>query len=284
MAIVAARITSTGTLFISGALDEVTTSTIRVTTTTQYAALFDEVSINGGSVAKRETNTGTLLVSGNFDEMTGTPIVDYSLALWLDSMSYSGSSTSLPSSLVGLPTGTLTNSPTYNNRFGGSFSFNGTSQYISATFNSALGSYNTTLECWVNLTLNTKGPFLYMGGSTDGYGIGIGNTDMTTLGNNLILQTNYMYSGPRYTFTSGGWKHIVCSIGPNNTTWNLYVNGVNVLSNFTQGVNDATTPVYISYDRTSYGSNPVAVARIYKRTLSELEILQNYLALKSRYV
>ena len=69
MAIVAARITSTGTLFISGQFDEVTTSTIRITTTTQYAALFDEVSIYGGSVAKRETNTGTLLVSNGFNEV-----------------------------------------------------------------------------------------------------------------------------------------------------------------------------------------------------------------------
>jgi lipopolysaccharide export system protein LptC len=69
MAIVAARLTSTGTLFISGQFDEVTTSTIRVNTTTQYAALLDEVSINGGSVAKRETNTGTLLVSNGFNEV-----------------------------------------------------------------------------------------------------------------------------------------------------------------------------------------------------------------------
>jgi hypothetical protein len=69
MAIVAARLTSTGTLFISGEFDEVTTSTIRVNTTTQYAAFFDEVAINGGSVAKRETNTGTLLVSNGFNEV-----------------------------------------------------------------------------------------------------------------------------------------------------------------------------------------------------------------------
>lgn len=69
MSIVAARLTSTGTLFISGQFDEVTTSTIRVTTTTQYAAFFDEVSIYGGGVAKRETNTGTLLVSNRFNEV-----------------------------------------------------------------------------------------------------------------------------------------------------------------------------------------------------------------------
>jgi hypothetical protein len=69
MPTIAARITSTGTLFINGEFDEVTTSTIRITTTTQYAAQFDEVSIYGGSVAKRETSTGTLLVSNGFDEV-----------------------------------------------------------------------------------------------------------------------------------------------------------------------------------------------------------------------
>ena len=69
MPIVASRLTSTGTLFISGEFNEVTTSTIRLTTTTYYAARFDEVSINGGAVAKRETNTGTLMVSNGFDEV-----------------------------------------------------------------------------------------------------------------------------------------------------------------------------------------------------------------------
>jgi len=69
MPIVASRLTSTGTLFISGEFNEVTTSTIRLTTTTYYAAGFDEVSIRGGSVAKRETTTGTLLVSNGFDEV-----------------------------------------------------------------------------------------------------------------------------------------------------------------------------------------------------------------------
>lgn len=69
MPTIASRLTSTGTLFISGAFDEITTSTIRITTTTQFAAQFDEVSIYGSSVAKRETSTGTLLVSNGFDEV-----------------------------------------------------------------------------------------------------------------------------------------------------------------------------------------------------------------------
>jgi len=69
MATVASRLTSTGTLSISGEFNEVTTSTIRLTINNYYAARFDEVSIYGGSVAKRETNTGTLLVSRGFDEV-----------------------------------------------------------------------------------------------------------------------------------------------------------------------------------------------------------------------
>ena len=69
MPTVARRLTSTGTMFISGEFNEITTSTIRLTTTTYYAALFDEVSINGGSVAMRETSTGTVLVAREFNEV-----------------------------------------------------------------------------------------------------------------------------------------------------------------------------------------------------------------------
>lgn len=69
MPTVASRLTSSGTLFISGQFDEVTTSTISLTTGTYYAAQFDEVSMYGNSVAKRETNTGTVLVSNGFDEV-----------------------------------------------------------------------------------------------------------------------------------------------------------------------------------------------------------------------
>jgi len=43
----------------------------RLNTTAYQATEFDEVTINGGSVAMRQTNTGTILVSGSFDEATG---------------------------------------------------------------------------------------------------------------------------------------------------------------------------------------------------------------------
>ena len=46
MTTTAARINNSGTLFISGEFNEVTTSTLRVTTSTQYAAEFNEVTYN----------------------------------------------------------------------------------------------------------------------------------------------------------------------------------------------------------------------------------------------
>lgn len=69
MTIIARRLTSSGTVYISGEFNEVTTSSIRLTTSTYYAAQFDEVSLYGSGIAMRETHTGTILVSNGFNEV-----------------------------------------------------------------------------------------------------------------------------------------------------------------------------------------------------------------------
>ena len=51
MSIIASRINSSGTYFVNGTFDEVTTSTIRLTTSTHYAAQFDEVTYNSTNPA-----------------------------------------------------------------------------------------------------------------------------------------------------------------------------------------------------------------------------------------
>lgn len=66
---ITSRLTITGTLSVKGEFNEVTTSTIKLTSTTYYANQLDEVSLQGASIAKRETSTGTLMVSGSFDEV-----------------------------------------------------------------------------------------------------------------------------------------------------------------------------------------------------------------------
>lgn len=71
MAIIASRLTNTGILSISGELDEVTLSVIKLTPNNLFASEFDEVSINpiSNGVAKRETADGKLLVSAYLDEV-----------------------------------------------------------------------------------------------------------------------------------------------------------------------------------------------------------------------
>jgi hypothetical protein len=68
---VASRLTSTGTLFISGEFDEVTGAVIKLTTATYFAAEFDEITLNPltNGITKRETSTGTLMVAGEFNEV-----------------------------------------------------------------------------------------------------------------------------------------------------------------------------------------------------------------------
>jgi hypothetical protein len=71
MPTIASRITNTGTYFINGEFDEITKTTIGVTTANVYAALLDEISIFpiAGGLAKREMSNGTLMVANGFDEV-----------------------------------------------------------------------------------------------------------------------------------------------------------------------------------------------------------------------
>jgi len=68
---IATRLLSNGVYFTSNYFDETTYNTNKTSLDTIYSGEFDEVTIQGSSVAKRETNDGRILVSGYFDEVTG---------------------------------------------------------------------------------------------------------------------------------------------------------------------------------------------------------------------
>ena len=69
MATLATRLTSTGTFLVNGTFDEVTKTTISITTDTVYSKFLDEVTLTRGSTnpALQQTNTGSILVSTIFD-------------------------------------------------------------------------------------------------------------------------------------------------------------------------------------------------------------------------
>jgi hypothetical protein len=76
MAIVAARLTKTGTLYTNSqvgvVLDEISQANISITPTKVYAGTLDEVTGTENGRAMQQLNTGVLRVAEVFDEVTGT--------------------------------------------------------------------------------------------------------------------------------------------------------------------------------------------------------------------
>lgn len=187
--------------------------------------------------------------------------------------------------------GTLINNPTYTGGTG-YLSFNGTNQYVSTPF--PIGITNTgtsTMEVWVNITLNTKGPFINIGFGFDGWNIGIAGNAASgdayaTAGNAIILYITYTASTILATATAG-WQML--TLTKNNTSYSLYKNGTLVVSTAAAAGRAPTTGAHISYMRyysaipEFFGQNPVACARIYNKVLSLAEIQQNFNAQRARF-
>jgi hypothetical protein len=284
---IATRINSSGTYFVNGIFDEITTSTIRIATDTVYASELDEITIQGGGVAKRETNTGTVLVSGMFDEFTGAPVVDNSLVLWVDaaqSTSYSGAGTTLVNLINPSINGTLTNSPTYN--ASGSFSFNGTTQFITFGDNLDLIGSDISGSIWVNLTsfdatfsplidkLATAGNYRFFvnASGTVGFGIrGAGNVYEAISTPSAIL--------------TGAWYNLAFTF--QGTVISIYINGTFVTSGTLATITraDTTSHLKIGYsdNNARFLNGLVSQAQLYNRALTAVEVRQNFNALRRRY-
>jgi hypothetical protein len=290
MATVATRLTSSGTLFVNGIFDEVTTSTIRLTTSTYFAAQFDEVSINGGGVAKRETNTGTILVSGMFDEFTGAPVVDTSLTMWIDygqSNSYNTGTTVYNLSSITTSSISLVGSPTFNPiDSGGSMYFNGSSQYGIGT-GTPLGLSSYTKSFWFKLTSYTGGNNV-VSGQEGGHFSYFGGSNK--LQNGHGFWSNYGAFTSVTVFNLNTWYH-ACVTFDTVTGMALYVNGI-LDSTYvsTSGTSPTNTPITGTgrVDIAQYGSGnlltgAIGQVMIYNRALTADEAAQNFNALRRRY-
>lgn len=92
MASIVTRLSTTGTFYVNGFFDEITTTTNKIALNanlysgTVYTALLDEVTLTTGSSnpAMKQLRSGGYQVSSYFDEVTGAPIVDRSLLAWWD--------------------------------------------------------------------------------------------------------------------------------------------------------------------------------------------------------
>jgi hypothetical protein len=190
--------------------------------------------------------------------------------------------------------GTLTNSPTFSAANLGSIVFNGVNQYVSIPSAASIkNSTNLSLEAWVLIASNVA----YYAGI-----IGKGTTDDDeeyTLAVNPTNSKVYMdvgnvigpYTNISYSFSLNTWYHIVGTHQriAGSSTLNIYINGIllsGVTSNPTIAVNSNSTNVSIGsrfIDGTSAWNGRISTVRIYPRSLTATEVLQNYNATKTRF-
>lgn len=185
--------------------------------------------------------------------------------------------------------GTLTNGPTYNSNNGGSIVFDGIDDYVSCG-NSLNFQVNTgTLCTWIKTTNPGSG---YRGIITKQYNYGL------FLLNGTLITYDWgdgFYGTPRSTdinLSDGKWYYIVLSftnnniISPSNNV-NIYINGVNVLTTTIKYKDDSQELQIASgggIGGVQYLNGNISSTQIYSRDLNSSEVLQNYNALKNRFI
>jgi hypothetical protein len=227
-------------------------------------------------------------------------IVTNGLVLNLDAgftPSYATTGTTWYDTSPGVFDGTLTNGPTYAAADGGSIQFDGTNDYINLGNQTSLNFTNGvfTAEAWIwipsSWTAGSQYPNLISKGATAGWdtegwalfvfrdysgagqkswGCGMRNSGTT----NIVHRPNCAVNA---------WLQIVMTLNGSKIT--LYENGVEITSsNQTINPGSNSTDVYIGADvNLQCFPGYVSISRLYSRTLSAAEVLQNFNAQKSRY-
>jgi len=214
----------------------------------------------------------------------GPKIVSSGLVLCLDAankLSYPGTGTTWTDLSGNGNNGTLTNGPTFSAGNMGSIVYDGADDSVTCNLVTS-DANNVTLEAWFKITTLPGSLILYNGNSaTSGYGFGHGvcGATSTTLyvffgGINCNVVS---YAG----MTTNVWYQAVYTRTISPSTLNvLYVNGI---SRSTNTISGPVTPAGSTDVGTAGYQGNIAIARIYNRSLSATEVLQNYNATKGRF-
>ena len=221
-------------------------------------------------------------------------IITDGLVLYLDAAnkkSYPGSGTAWNDLTRNGNNGTLTNGPTFNSSNLGSIVFDGTNDYVSVSDNATLNNLNGSISIWFNNngTYGVSGSGTSeiigkhtAGGSFNGYGINITNTNVFAYVKNT--STNY------FTFTGGNivnnkWYNATITY-TNNGNLLLYNNGILVGNRALGTLTTNSDPLRIGYANDPYWepfNGNISLSMVYNRVLTNDEIIQNYNALKGRF-
>lgn len=220
----------------------------------------------------------------------GKSIVTDGLVFYVDAAnenSYPGTGTTW-SDLVGSNDGTLTNGPTYSSANGGSIAFDGTNDYVDCGANNLFsGNTSFSLSGWLNVkTHSSYGLALYIGNAASKQSAWIGWCDIAQTG------TNQTIGGGLYGVNLGsgveentGWHNVTLTY--DTSSLKLYIDGSLTNSRSESGANISSSSIRLgrSNTGTTYDYNGDSSSLlIYNKALSSTEILQNYNALKNRFV
>jgi hypothetical protein len=218
----------------------------------------------------------------------GPKIVSSGLVLCLDAankVSYPGSGTVWRDLSGNNNTGTLTNGPTFSGGNQGSIVFDGTNDYVDVGNKTIPLNSGFTVDTWIKLNSNNRqqgffGINLYPSYITD-FWMSTDNRMRFEFGISAISPPN-VYSYQAFNTTS--WYNVVGTV--TNSLISLYINGI--FENST-GISYTITQIsgdisIGSYNASAYYSSAnISSNKIYNRTLSAAEVLQNYNATKGRF-
>jgi hypothetical protein len=203
--------------------------------------------------------------------------------------SYSGNGTTW-TDLSGFGnSGTLLDGPTYDNSNGGSIVFDGLNDYVST--NLLLNTItNVTLHGWVYIdNTSLRGPFIRVGGGTNGYAIGIGSGTFDQAGNQMIALFPYVRWINTNTNYGTGWKFFTFTLSATSLP-KFYLNGQLIIGSFS-GSNPSMpdSGVYLAKNIGDLGggfrifAGKIAQVSVYNKELSATEILEFFNSTKSIY-
>ena len=228
-------------------------------------------------------------------------IVTDGLVFYVDaanSKSYPGSGTTW-TNLAGSNNGTLTNGPTFDSGNGGSIVFDSSNDLVDfGTTILNLGTQDMTISSWVKLT-STPSPFgaavsKSYAGPGDRYFMGANSSREVAL---LLAGSSAKISEGSTALSLDTW-HFITGVWDRSGNVSIYVDGTaDTVSNADISALDGENISHssIRFRIGSYAANNkvsplllwpgnIATTMLYFRTLSSTEILQNYNALKNRFI
>jgi hypothetical protein len=246
----------------------------------------------------------------------GPDMIQDGLVLSLDAAdknSYPGSGTTWIDLSGNNNSGTLTNGPIFSSANQGSIVFDGTNDYVQNPNRSIITEFqyssSFTVESFVKIMESSGiGMIINNRASTDGSGVSytgwsifqnestiqasVGGFPASVFDWRIVNISTTQFSNNIFS----KWAHIVWTNSPVEGESKIYVNGINVTS---QSFDNNTPPYVINYNgnhRVTLGMSPadgnpgghyisgsISVARLYNKTLSAQEVLQNYNSQKSRF-